>query len=415
VDTPSRVGHDVAIVSSAVVPVGRYHDELEHEMLLRPFVEAWGAIELDRSEIGAVVLANPRPYAAQRYFATFITAYLGLPVDGVVVEVLGNGMTGGLALDAAADQIRLGRARAALVLGVSRETHVPSAEHMDLVMRSVGDVDFHTPLGVTPVAWYALNATRYLSDYGYTRTDLAAIAVKNRMHASLNPIAQYGAPLTIEEVLDARPVARPLHLYDVPPRSDGAVAMVLAEATLAEQIVAQPVHLVGRGFHHEGVHQIADVPASLTRYIAAERAAEIAYADAGIGPDQIDVAEVYAPCTVVEAILSESLGLFREGEGLRAATRGETSLGGRIPISTDGGCLSRGHPPMVTPLYNVHEARLQLCGQADQRQVHDAEIALTTCELGDYNAALVHVLATRRRGEAGGGNGWRLASADPHT
>jgi acetyl-CoA acetyltransferase len=188
--------------------------------------------------------------------------------------------------------------------------------------------------------------------------------------------------------------------------------MLLAEATLAEQIAAQPVHLVGRGFYHEGVHQIADVPASLTRYIAAERAAALAYADAGIGPEQIDVAEVYAPCTVVEAILSESLGFFPAGEGLRAATRGDTSLGGRIPISTDGGCLSRGHPPMVTPLYNVHEARLQLCAQADKRQVQGAATALTTCELGDYNAALVHVLATRRRGEAGEGNGQRLAAAD---
>jgi acetyl-CoA acetyltransferase len=189
-------------------------------------------------------------------------------------------------------------------------------------------------------------------------------------------------------------VVRPLHLLDVPPRSDGAAAVVLASAELARELCERPVYVHGRGFRHEGVHQVAAHPAPLTWFGAAELAAVDAYEEAGVGPEDLDVAEVYAPCTIVEVLATEAFGLCPPGEGARCARAGETALGGRIPVSTDGGCLSRGHPPLVTPLYNVHEAVLQLTGRAGERQVPDARFALVTAELGDYNAALVHVLST---------------------
>lgn len=388
-----------AIIGSAALPVGRYPDRLEHDMVIAALRAAVGEAGIDKSRIDALVFCTPRPYAEQRYFGTFIAGHLELPLDGVLVEVLGDGMTGGLALDAAIDQIERGRAEVAVALGVSRETHVPTDEHMELTMRAVGDVDFHTPLGVTPIAWYALNATRYLHETGATRADLAAVAVKNRRHAALNPLAQYRAPISVEEVLDSPPVVRPLHLLDVPPRSDGAAAVVLAEAALARELCQRPVYVRGRGFRHEGVHQVAPRPAPLTWFGAAELAAVDAYDDAGLGPEDIDVAEVYAPCTIVEVLLTEALGLCPPGGGAACARAGETALGGRIPVSTDGGCLSRGHPPLVTPLYNVHEAVLQLTGRAGERQSPGARRALVTAELGDYNAALVHVLAGEPRGE----------------
>ena len=261
-------------------------------------------------------------------------------------------------------------------------------------MRAVGDVDFHTPLGVTPIAWYALNATRYLYETGATREELAAVAVKDRRHAALNPLAQYRKPITVQDVLDAPPIVRPLHLLDVPPRSDGAAAIVLASDELARELCERPVYVPGRGFRHQGVHQVASEPTPLTWFETAELAAVDAYHEAGAGPEDIDVAEVYAPCTIIEVLVTEALGLCPAGQGAACAAAGETALGGRIPVSTDGGCLSRGHPPLVTPLYNVHEAVLQLTGRAGGRQVPDARNALVTAELGDYNAALVHVLST---------------------
>jgi acetyl-CoA acetyltransferase len=389
-----------AIIGSAAVPVGRYPDRLEHELVISALRAAVSEAGIDKSRIDALVFSTPRPYAEQRYFGTFIAGHLDLPLAGVLVEVLGDGMTGGLALDAAIDQVESGRAEVAVALGVSRETHVPTDEHMELTMRAVGDVDFHTPLGVTPIAWYALNATRYLHDTGATRADLAEVAVKNRRHAALNPLAQYRKPISVDEVLAAPPVVRPLHLLDVPPRSDGAAAVVLAEEALARDLCERPVYVHGRGFRHEGVHQLAPHPTPLTWFAAAELAAVDAYEDAGVGPEDIDVAEVYAPCTIVEVLLTEALGLCPPGEGAACARAGDTSLGGRIPVSTDGGCLSRGHPPLVTPLYNVHEAVLQLTGQAGERQTAGARFALVTAELGDYNAALVHVLSSEAPVEA---------------
>jgi acetyl-CoA acetyltransferase len=384
----------VAIIGSAALPVGRYPDTLEHEMVISALAAAVGEAGIDKSRIDALVFSTPRTYTEQRYFGTFIAGHHDLPHDGTLVEVLGDGMTGGLALDAAIEQIECGRAEVAVALGVSRETHVPTEQHMELTMRAVGDVDFHTPLGVTPIAWYALNATRYLYETGTTREDLAAVAVKNRRHAELNPLAQYRKPITAQDVLDAPPIVRPLHLLDVPPRSDGAAAVVLASDDLARELCERPVYVRGRGFRHEGVHQVTSEPRRLTWFETAELAAVDAYHEAGVGPEEIDVAEVYAPCTIIEVLVTEALGLCPEGAGAACARAGETTLGGRIPVSTDGGCLSRGHPPLVTPLYNVHEAVLQLTGRAGERQVPDARYALATAELGDHNAALVHVLSS---------------------
>jgi acetyl-CoA acetyltransferase len=385
-----------AIIGSAALPVGRYPDTLEHEMLISALVAAVAEAGIDKTRIDALVFSTPRTYTEQRYFGTFIAGHLDLPLAGTLVEVLGDGMTGGLAFDAAIEQIESGRSEVAVALGVSRETHVPTEQHMELTMRAVGDVDFHTPLGVTPISWYALNATRYLHETGATREDLAAVAVKNRRHAALNPLAQCRKPITVQDVLDAPPIVRPLHLLDVPPRSDGAAAVVLAEPDLARDLCQRPVYVRGRGFRHEGIHQVASKPAPLTWFEVAELAAVDAYHEAGIGPEDIDVAEVYAPCTIIEVLVTEALGLCPAGQGAACAREGETALGGRIPVSTDGGCLSRGHPPLVTPIYNVHEAVLQLTGRAGERQSPDARHALVTAELGDHNAALVHVLSTER-------------------
>ena len=166
-----------------------------------------------------MLFAQPRPYTLQKYFATFIANYLRLPCNGIVAELMGNGMTAALAFDAAADQIRLGRARVALALGVNFETATPAIKHMMSSMRTTGDVDFHVPFGFTPISWYAMDAARYMHEYGVTRAELASVAVKNRGHAALNPIAQFRKPITLEEVLAQKPIVEPLGLFEVPPRT----------------------------------------------------------------------------------------------------------------------------------------------------------------------------------------------------
>ena len=389
----------VAVIGGAASPNGKLQtppdapiQTLEHEILAPLVIEAMAAGGLPKEEVDALLFALCRPYTLQKYFATFLANYLKLPLSGTIMEVLGNGMTGGLAFDEAVNTVALGHADVALALGINMESSASSADHAMSSMRATGDVDFHTPFGFTPIAWYAMDAVRYMHDFGATRAELASVAVKDRRHASLNPIAQFRKPLTLEAVLAARPIVEPLGLYEVPPRGDGAVCLVVCSEEVAKATGRPYALLRGRGFAHEGAHQINEIPNDMTAFVSARQAAAAAYAAAGIGPDDLDLAELYAPCTIVQILVSEAMGLAPRGRGAAAAAAGETALGGRIPICTSGGCLSRGHPAYVTGLLTIYELWEQLTGRAGERQVPNARLAAGSCELGNYNAALIHVL-----------------------
>ncbi|MDO9504278.1 MAG: thiolase family protein [Comamonadaceae bacterium] len=390
---------NVAIIGTSAIPVGRHQtaddaelQTLEHEIMTRLVVDAVRDAGVDKQDIQSLVFTLPRPYTRQKYFHTFLMGQLRLACRGNVMEVMGNGMTAALAFDQACNDIMLGRANVALALGINMESAVSAAEHMMSSMRTTGDVDFHTSAGFTPIAWYAMDAMRYMYEYGATREQLGSVAVKNRYHASLNPLAQYRKPVTLEEVVGQRPIVEPLGLYDVPPRGDGAACLVLASEDVAKSLGRPYVLVRGRGFCHDGTHQISDTPNDMIAFDSARQAAATAYEQAGITPMQIDVAELYAPCTIVEVLVSEAIGLVPVGQGARASFEGETTLGGRIPISTSGGLTSRGHPAYVTSLYNYVELAEQLRGRAGERQVRNARFGVATGELGNYNAALVHVL-----------------------
>jgi acetyl-CoA acetyltransferase len=393
----------VAIVGTSAIPVGRHQTAsdaplqvLEQEIMTRLVIDAVNDAGVDKKDIQSLIFTVPRPYTLQKYFHTFLVSHLRLPCTGNVMEVMGNGMTAALAFDQACNEILLGRANVALALGINMEAATSARDHSMSSMRTTGDVDFHASGGFIPISWYAMDAMRYMHEYGATREQLAAVAVKNRYHASLNPLAQYRTPITIEEVLAQRPIVEPLGLYDVPGRSDGAACLVLASEEVARTL-GRPYAIVrGRGFSHDGSHQINEVPNDMTELIAARQASATAYAQAGITAAQIDFADVYAPCTIVEVLVSEALGFFGRGEGAPAALEGQTRLGGRIPISTSGGLTSRGHPAYVTSLYNMVEVADQLRGRAGERQVANARMGLSTGELGNYNAALIHVLEAAR-------------------
>ena len=393
----------VAIVGASAIPIGKHQSAegapvqvLEHEIMTRLVVDSVRDAGVEKKDIQSLIFTLPRPYTRQKYFHTFLIGQLGLACRGTVAEVMGNGMTAALAFDQACNEILLGRANVALALGINMESAVSAAEHAMSSMRTTGDVDFQVPAGFTPISWYAMDATRYMHEHGATRGELGAVAVKNRYHASLNPLAQYRKPITLEEVVGQRPIVEPLGLYDVPPRGDGAACLVLASEDVARGL-GRPYALVrGRGFCHDGAHQISDAPNDMIALESARAASAEAYRQAGIAAPDIDVAELYAPCTIVEVLVSEAIGLCPRGQGARAAAEGETRLGGRIPISTSGGLTSRGHPSYVTSLYNYVELVEQLRGRAGARQVQSACWGLGTGELGNYNAALIHVLEAVR-------------------
>lgn len=388
-----------AIVGTAAIPVGKHQTSaddpiqtVEHEILADLVIEAMADAGAAKQDIGAIIVAQPRPYTRQQYFSTFMASYLNLPCDAIVMEVLGNGLTAALAFDKAVDEIALGRTQVALAIGINMETAVSARDHMMESMRKTGDVDFHTPAGFTPISWYALDMMRYMHEFGASRADIAMVAVKNRRHAMDNPLAQFRKPLTLEQVLEQRPIVEPLGLFEVPPRGDGAACVVVASEEYARSIGKPYVRVRSRSFHHEGAHQITDVPADMIALNAAKIASAQAYERADITAQDIDLAELYAPCTIVEVMASEAAGLVPRGQGATWAAEGRTSLGGDIPIAVSGGMTSRGHPSLATPLYNVIELADQLRHRSRVRQVKDARLAMLMNELGNYNAAMVHIL-----------------------
>lgn len=232
---------------------------------------------------------------------------------------------------------------------------------------------YENPYGIlNPIGAYAKAARRYMHEYDVTRRDLAEVAVSTRKWAQKNPRAMMRDDLTVEDVLDSPPISDPLHKLDCCLISDAGGAVVLtAEDALPEE-GPPPVSIEGLAHSHSHDH-ISQMP-DLTAPIASETA-DRAYEQAGLGPEDVDVAELYDSFTITTALLAEATGLAPKGEGTVLFAEGETAPGGSIPINTSGGGLSYLHPGTYG-IFTVIEAVRQVRGTAGDRQVPDARTAI---------------------------------------
>lgn len=390
---------DVAIIGAAALPIGRLtprdnslSGDLEHDILSTVIIDALEDAGISNSDIGSAIFTQNPPTTRQLGFATFMAAQLGFHCNGMVTEVSQLGITGGVAFDQAAAQIQLGYCDFSIASGVVVQSQGDAKMAMENGIRAVGDVNFQSPFGIPPIGWYALDAIRYMHETGASRKDIAQVAIKSRNNALLNPMAQFRKPLTIEEVLEQRPIVEPLGLFEVPARADGAISLVISSVDKAKELNRPYVTVKGRGFFHEGFHQIGEHPHDMTAFPSAYKAAATALDQAEVNLGDIDLFELYAPCTITELLVCESLGISSRGKSIQMLIEGKTLPSGSHPINTSGGCLSRGHPPQITALYGLYELREQLLNRAGKRQVKNAKLGLHTCELGNYNAALVHIL-----------------------
>jgi acetyl-CoA acyltransferase len=230
---------------------------------------------------------------------------------------------------------------------------------------------------------YAQAALEYMERSGATVEDFAAVVVKNQRHGMLNPLAQYGSEMTVEEVLASRPIVHPFTLLMCSPISDGAAAAVVVSPRLARRN-GQRVRVAASTLRSAG----ASAKVS-------ELAARAAYEMAGLGPESLDCAELHEAAASAELVLYEQLGFAEPGEGPALIRSGATCLGGRLPVNTSGGLLARGHPIGATGLAQIYEAVCQVRGRADRRQVEGARVALTQNAGGwgdgDNLVATVHI------------------------
>jgi acetyl-CoA acetyltransferase len=240
---------------------------------------------------------------------------------------------------------------------------------------------------------YAELTKEYMRRSGATIEQFAKVAVKNQHNGALNPRAQYGGEVTVQAVLSAREIVWPLTLLMCSPVSDGAAAVVLASSRGRRRLGAGSGPRVRASVVISGHRHDRDDPAAGS----AGRAATLAYEAAGIGPDDLDCAEVHDATAPAELIAYEQLGLAQPGEGPELIESGRTWLGGRLPVNTSGGLLAKGHPIGATGIAQLCETAWQLRGEAGPRQVDGARVALTQNGGGwldgDSAAMSVHILS----------------------
>lgn len=328
------------------------------------------------TDIGAGYFANVlgSQLTGELTAGQFVMAALG--VRRVPVVNVENACTSGsTALWLAVNGIRSGEFEVALVIGAEKM----SAPGLGLLHG--GSEEVETQLGLVMPASFALRATRYLHEFGATAGQLAMVSVKNRRHAAHNPLAQFREPVTLAQVLESPLIADPITRLQCCPVADGAAAAVLASDRVARS-------------HRRGVRIDAAVlcsgsyenPADLARWETDRRGCLLAYERAGIGPEDLDVVECHDAFSIAEILHTEALGLCGYGEGVELVESGVTALGGRIPVNTSGGLLSRGHPIAATGCAQVVELVQQLRGEAGSRQVPEARVGLAHCMGGDQAA-----------------------------
>ena len=241
--------------------------------------------------------------------------------------------------------------------------------------------DLDAALGMIMASNHGMSAQRYMYDYGATRAQIAAVAVKNHAHSVHNPYAQYQHPITLEEVLDARRIAEPLGLLDCSPISDGAAAIVIAsEAGLGRLgVTGRPPRILGVGLVSGTIH---DGVRSVNEEDISRRGGEEAWRISSVSPTDIDFVEMHDCFTIAEIVRMEGLGLIPRGEGGMWTEQGHTSIGGKLPVNPSGGLLSRGHPVGATGVAQACEVTWQLRGTAGARQVEHARTALAYCKGG---------------------------------
>ena len=228
---------------------------------------------------------------------------------------------------------------------------------------------------------YAAMARHYMLLYGTTQRQLAAVAAKNHWHSQFNPLAQYRNPMSIDEVLADKLVSWPLTRAMCAPISDGAAALILCSEQALRKFDRQRAVRVLSSRLATGIERAPDDFAHHVGRLAANRA----YESAGVGPQDLDVVEVHDASSFAEIRHIENLGLCSFGEGGALAERGETQLGGRIPVNVSGGLVSKGHPIAATGAIQIHELVTQLRGEAGQRQVAGARLAAAENGGGFYD------------------------------
>ncbi|MBM3813194.1 MAG: thiolase domain-containing protein [Acidimicrobiia bacterium] len=323
-------------------------------------------------------------FVGQNHLAPYIASEVGI-VGVPATRFEAACASSGAAFFHAYTAVAAGIYDAVLVTGVEKMTSQPTPKVTE-ILASAGDLGGEIRAGATFPALFAMIARRHMHEFGTTREQLAAVAVKNHASGALNPDAHLRKKVTIEQALAGKPVADPLTVYDCSLVSDGAAAVLLMPLERARDAASKPVLI--RGVAQTSDQVALDRKQSITWFPAVRAAGEKAYKMAGMTPAEVEFAELHDCFTIAEIVAVEDLGFAKKGEGGPYSAAGCTSLTGEKPVNTSGGLKSKGHPVGATGVAQLCDLALQIRGEAGERQVKRNNVGLAQ-NLGGSGATCV--------------------------
>ncbi len=381
----------VAVVATGKTAFGSFPELNIRELAREAGAKCLKGSKAAPAQVEALYVGNfaGPSFVGQNHLAPYIGSALGL--EGVpCTRFEAACASSGSAFFHAYSAIAGGLYDLVLVVGVEKMTSQTTARTTD-ILASAGDLGGEVKAGATFPSLFAMIAKRHMHDFGTTREHLAAVAVKNHANGAKNPLAHLRTPITKEKALAGRMIAEPLTLYDCSLISDGAAAVLLCASDRATEFTDKPVCV--RSVAQASDRLALDEKEDISTFPAVRAAGEKAFRAAGVGPKDIDVAELHDCFTIAEIIALEDLGFVERGQGGPATLEGYTALDGQKPVNTSGGLKSKGHPVGATGVAQVCEVAEQIRGECGERQVKDAKTGLIENLGGSGATCVVSVLS----------------------
>ncbi len=380
----------VAVIGIGKTAFGAFPDRDLRSLAVEAGEKCMKDAHVSPSQVEAFYLGNfaGPSFVGQNHLAPYIAGAMG--ITGVpATRFEAACASSGSALFHAVSAVGAGLYDVVLVGGVEKMTSQPTPKVTE-ILAGAGDMLGEGRAGATFPALFAMIARRHMHQYGTTREQMAAVAVKNHLNGSKNPQAHMRKVITLEQALAGKMIAEPLTVYDCSLISDGAAAVMIAPLERAEEFTAKAAKILG-------IAQTSDMVAldekdDITTFRAVVEAGKKAYKMAGVGPRDIQFAEVHDCFTIAEIIAGEDLGFAQKGEGGPYVQQGCTALSGPRPINTSGGLKAKGHPVGATGVGQICDVVIQIRGEAGERQIERHSIGLAQNLGGSGATAVVTIL-----------------------
>lgn len=386
---------EVAVVGVGMTKFG-VSEKTQIELFAEAAMDAINGSNLKLKDIQAVYLGNAdgNVEEGQAVMAPMCASDIGL--NGLPATTFQAACSSGtLAVGNAFVWVGSGIYDIVLAGGTERQKIMSTALATRLMSFGV-HAKYESPTGLSFPGIFAMMAHLYANKYNIPLPELkeamARVSFKAHKWGRINPKAQFfGKEVTMQKIYESDMVASPLQVYDCCPISDGAAAVVVTTMDIAKKLTGKPVQIIGVG---QGSSGAVCTQGDITRIPAREMSSQRAYKMAGIKPSDVDICELHDCFTIAEIVASEGLGFFAPGDGYKAVMRGDTDMGGKIPINMSGGIKAKGHPVGATGVAQVYEIVNQLRGECGPRQIEGAKIGITDTMGGSF-ASIAHIIMRR--------------------